>query len=90
MYIIVEPLYVMDSICFNKSVSQSCAVAKREIFWRAFVAASRLFAKFDCPVARQNICLLATAHDCEIGLFENPPGMSYPANAVPLFYSPGF
>ena len=29
---------------------------------------SILSAKFDCPVARQNFSLLATAHDCEIGL----------------------
>ena len=36
----------------------------------AFVAASRLYAKFDCPVARQNCPLLATAHDCETGLLE--------------------
>ena len=35
----------------------------------AFVAASRLSAKFDCPVARQNVSLLATAHDCETDLF---------------------
>ena len=35
----------------------------------AFVAASRLSAKFDCPVDRQNISLLATAHDCDTGLF---------------------
>ena len=34
----------------------------------AFVAASCLYAKFDCPVARQNLSLLATAHDCETGL----------------------
>ena len=26
-----------------------------------------LFAKFDCPVARQKFSLLATAHDCETG-----------------------
>ena len=26
---------------------------------------SILSAKFDCPVARQNISLLATTHDCE-------------------------
>ena len=25
--------------------------------------------KFDCPVARQNVSLLATAHDYETGLF---------------------
>ena len=35
----------------------------------AFLAASRLYSKFDCPVARQNLLLLATAHDCETGLF---------------------
>ena len=28
---------------------------------------SILSAKFDCPVARQNISLLASAHDCETG-----------------------
>ena len=78
-------------------VSQSCAVGKSGIFWRAtgqsnsanrmkncsigqgavvwvrkpnfgsFWCVSRLFAKFDCPVARQNFPLLATAHDCETG-----------------------
>ena len=82
-----------------KPVSQSCAVAKSEKFWRATgqsnlvykrVAATKaskfgfltrttalwpmeqssiLSAKFDCPVARQNVSLLATAHDCETGLF---------------------
>ena len=26
-----------------------------------------LFAEFNCPVARQNILLLPTAHDCETG-----------------------
>ena len=31
---------------------------------------SILSAKFDCPVARQNISFLATAHDCETGLFK--------------------
>ena len=30
---------------------------------------SILFAKIDCPVARQNVSLVATAHDCETGLF---------------------
>ena len=35
----------------------------------AFVAASRLYTKFDCLVARQNVSLLATAHDRETGLF---------------------
>ena len=34
----------------------------------AFVAASRLYTKFDCPVARQSVSLLATAHDYETGL----------------------
>ena len=32
------------------------------------VMASRLYAKFDCPVASQNFLLFATAHDCETGL----------------------
>ena len=30
---------------------------------------SILFAKFDCPVAHKNFSLLATAHDCETGLY---------------------
>ena len=33
-----------------------------------FVVASRLYVKFDCPVACQNLSLLATAHDCKTGL----------------------
>ena len=36
----------------------------------AFVAASRLSAKFDCPVTRQKFSLLATAYDCEIGYLD--------------------
>ena len=35
----------------------------------AFVVASRSYVKYDCAVARQNCSLLATAHDCETGLF---------------------
>ena len=35
----------------------------------AFVATSRLYAKFDCPVAHQKFSLLATVHDCETGFF---------------------
>ena len=38
----------------------------------AFVAASRLYAKCDCPV---NISFLATAHECEIGLFDHSLSM---------------
>ena len=34
----------------------------------AFVAASSLSAKFDCPVARHKFPLLATVHDFETGL----------------------
>ena len=34
----------------------------------AFVAVSRSYAKSDCAVARHDFSLLATAHDCEIGL----------------------
>ena len=34
---------------------------------------SILSAKFDCPVARQNVSLLATAHDCETGLWSSLP-----------------
>ena len=36
-----------------------------------FVAVTRSYAKFDCPLALQNISFLATVHDCETGLFEN-------------------
>ena len=35
----------------------------------AFGAASRLYGKFDCPVARQKFSLLVTAHDCETGSY---------------------
>ena len=35
---------------------------------QAFVAGSHLYTKFDCSVAVQNFSLVATAHDCEIGL----------------------
>ena len=34
----------------------------------SFRCANRLYAKLDCPVARQKFSLLATAHDCETGL----------------------
>ena len=37
----------------------------------AFVAVTHSYAKFDCPLALQNISFLATVHDCETGLFEN-------------------
>ena len=36
--------------------------------FEGFVAASRMFGKSDCPVARRNLLVLATAHDCETGL----------------------
>ena len=31
-----------------------------------------LFAKFECPVGCQNVSLLATVNDCEIGLIQCP------------------
>ena len=31
---------------------------------------SILCAKFDCPVAHQNLSILATVHDCEAGLVD--------------------
>ena len=34
----------------------------------SFVVVSRLYAKFDCPVSRQNFSLLFAAHDCETDL----------------------
>ena len=34
---------------------------------------SILSARFDCPVARQNFSLVATAHDCETGLWSKLP-----------------
>ena len=60
---------------------QSCAVGKNEIFWCATgqsnLADRRLTATKTsnthtlalCPVVRPNISFLATAHDCESGLF---------------------
>ena len=33
----------------------------------AFAATSRLYAKFDCPVARQNLSVFTTAHDYVTG-----------------------
>ena len=47
------------------STAQLCEYENQTL--EAFVAASRLSAKFDCPVARQKFSLLATAHDCETG-----------------------
>ena len=47
-----------SKVCFL--YSHSCALANEALFI--------LSAKFDCPVARQNFSLLATAHDCETGL----------------------
>ena len=35
----------------------------------AMEQSSILSAKFDCPVAHQNVSLLATVHDCETGLW---------------------
>ena len=34
-------------------------------YLEAFEAASRLYTKFDCPVAYQNLTRLVTARDCE-------------------------
>ena len=45
---------------------QLCEDENLGSFWYV----SRLYAKFDCPVARQNIPLLATAHDYETGLLQ--------------------
>ena len=46
---------------------QMCEYEKQTL--EAFVAASRLSAKFDCPVDRQNVLLLASAHACETVFF---------------------
>ena len=48
--------------CF---IGQSASVWVRK---QVFDAVSRLYAKFDCPVAHRNISFLPTAHDCETGL----------------------
>ena len=45
------------------SYSCNCTLATR------VEQSSILSAKFDCPVACQNISFLATAHDCETGLY---------------------
>ena len=34
----------------------------------AFIAAILWYAKFDCPMTRQNFSALANAHDCKMGL----------------------
>ena len=47
---------------------QSCEYENQTL--EAFVAASRLYAKFDRPVPSQNISLLATAHDRETNLYK--------------------
>ena len=52
-------------------ISQSTVVWDENQTFEAFVAASSLYAKFDCPVARQNLSLLDTAYDCETGFI--PP-----------------
>ena len=87
----------------HKPVSQSCAVAKRESFWRAtgqslwpVEQSFILSARFDCPVARQNCSL--TAYDCETGLlsFANVSSMSltnaafFRADGFPLCSHPAF
>ena len=53
---------------------KTAPLAKKQLYeyenqtLEAFVAASHLYVMFDCPVARQNVTLLATAHDCETSL----------------------
>ena len=95
----MDQLSLGTNIC-NEPVSQSCAVAKIEVYgpldnqtWQTNVwpqqklsksffylyshtalwpmeQSSIISAKFDCPVARQNVLLLTTAHDRESGLLE--------------------
>ena len=50
------------------SIGQSAVVRVQKQTLEAFVMASHLYAKFDCPLARQNFSPLATAQDCETGL----------------------
>ena len=57
----------------HKTVSQSCAFSKTKASKVPITALWPmkqviLFAKFDCPVARKNVLLVATARDCETGL----------------------
>ena len=47
------------------AIAQLCEDENQTL--EAFVAVSRLYAKFDCPVAHQNISFLATAHDWKTG-----------------------
>ena len=51
-------------------------------------AASRLYAKFDCPVASQNASLLGTAHDQDTGLFIARQHVFYELNYIDGFASP--
>ena len=46
----------------------SC-VSRKTLTLEAFVVASHLYTKSDCPVARYNCSRLATAHDCDTGLY---------------------
>ena len=51
------------------SIGQSavCVVTKTKL-WNLFFEASRLYAKFDCPVAPEFSLLATSARDCETGL----------------------
>ena len=44
-----------------------------------------LSAKFDCPVARQNLSLFATAHDCETDLSYKQCSLLFTAVVVTSF-----
>ena len=48
--------------------SKSLVSVLTQLHFGQWSKSSILSAKFDCPVARQNFVLLATAHDCETGL----------------------
>ena len=51
----------------NKSF-QSLVFVLTQLHFGQWTRLLFLTAKFDCPVTRQNVSLLATAHDCETGL----------------------
>ena len=46
----------------------SCVSTKTKLWKLLLRPVRRLYAKFDCPLARQNFSLLHTAPDCETGL----------------------
>ena len=56
----------MEDCCIDLAKVHLCKYENQTL--EAFAADSRLYAKFDCPVAHQNFSHLATACHCVTGL----------------------